>query len=165
MLETAYVRTLPASNLVGRHRTQRLELPGAARLQMIGVCKSRSNLVAIGIIQNILNLNVALFLVRVIGQRARDLIGKLIGGVFSLISNGIRFLRFFCSSACCVASTGFAESLADESVELPPIEPTAPTITSTTMTPRTILPIGFFPSFAIIHPSYDPATVPAHSTS
>lgn len=41
----------------------------------------------------------------------------------------------------------------------------APTITSTTMTPRTILPIGFFPSFAIIHPSYDPATVPAHSTS
>ena len=62
---------------------------------MIGVCKSRSNLVAISIIQNILTLNVALFLVRVIGQRTRDLIGKLIGGVFSLISNGIRFLRFF----------------------------------------------------------------------
>ena len=62
---------------------------------MIGVCKSRSNLVAIGIIQNIFNLNVALFLVRVIGQRARDLIGKLIGSVFSLVSNGIRFLRFF----------------------------------------------------------------------
>lgn len=94
MLETAYVRTLPASNLVGRHRTHRLELPGAARLQMIGVCKSRSNLVAIGIIQNIFNLNVALFLIRVIGQRARDLIGKLIGSVFSLVSNGIRFLRF-----------------------------------------------------------------------
>ncbi len=36
---------------------------------MIGVCKSRSNLVAISIIQNILNLNVALFLVCVIGQR------------------------------------------------------------------------------------------------
>lgn len=69
---------------------------------MIGVCKSRFNLVAIGIIQNILNLNVALFLVRVIGQRARDLIGKLTGGVFSLVSNDIRFLRFFCSSACCV---------------------------------------------------------------
>ena len=95
MLETAYVRTLPTGDLIGRHRAQRLELPGAARLQMIGVCKSRSNLVAISIIQNILNLNVALFLVRVIGQRPRDLIGKLIGSVFSLVSNGIRLLRFF----------------------------------------------------------------------
>ncbi len=61
MLETAYVRTLPTGDLIGRHRAQRLELPGATRLQMIGVCKSRSNLVAISIIQNILNLNVALF--------------------------------------------------------------------------------------------------------
>lgn len=95
MLETAHIRAFPTGDLIGRHRAQRLELPGAARLQMIGVCKSRSNLVAISIIQNILNLNVALFLVRVIGQRTRDLIGKLIGGVFSLVSNGIRFLRFF----------------------------------------------------------------------
>ena len=93
MLETAHVRALPTGDLIGRHRAQRLELPGAARLQMIGVCKSRSNLVAIGIIQNIFNLNVALFLVRVFGQGARDLIGKLIGSVFSLVSNGIRFLR------------------------------------------------------------------------
>ena len=165
MLETAHIRAFPTGDLIGRHRAQRLELPGAARLQMIGVCKSRSNLVAISIIQNILNLNVALFLVRVIGQRTRDLIGKLIGGVFSLVSNGIRFLRFFLLLNLLCRLAGFAESFADESVELPPIEPTAPTITSTTMTPRPILPIGFFPSFAIMHPSYDPATVPAHSTS
>lgn len=74
---------------------QRLKLPGAARLQMIGVCKSSSNLVAVSIIQNILNLDVALFLIRVIGQRARDLIGKLVGRVLNLIGNGVRFLRFF----------------------------------------------------------------------
>ena len=85
MLETAHIRALPTGDLIGRRRAQRLELPGAARLQMIGVCKSRSNLVAIGIIQNILNLNVALFLVRVIGQRARDLICKLIVRVFIFV--------------------------------------------------------------------------------
>ena len=60
---------------------------------MIGVREGSSNLVAISIIQNVLDLNVALFLVRVIGQRTRDLIGKLIGRILDFVGNRIRLLR------------------------------------------------------------------------
>lgn len=60
---------------------------------MIGVREGSSNLVAISIIQNVLDLNVALFLVRVIGQRTRDLIGELIRGILDLVGNRIRLLR------------------------------------------------------------------------
>ena len=45
---------------------------------MVGVRKSRSHLIAVYVIQNILNLNVALLFIRIIGQRARDLIRELI---------------------------------------------------------------------------------------
>ena len=132
---------------------------------MVGVRKSRSHLIAVCVIQNILNLNVALLFIRIIGQRASDLIRELIRRIPGLIRNRIGFLCLFFlldllglfGRLCCIT--------VDESDELPPIEPTTPATTSTTMTPRMILPIGFFPSFAIMHLSYDPATAPAHSTS
>lgn len=52
---------------------------------MVGVRKSRSHLIAVYVIQNILNLNVALLFIRIIGQRARDLIRELIRRIPGLI--------------------------------------------------------------------------------
>lgn len=66
LVKTAHVRTFPAGNLVGRYRAHRFELPGAARFEMVGVRKSRSHLIAVYVIQNILNLNVALLFIRII---------------------------------------------------------------------------------------------------
>lgn len=71
-------QNVPSCNLVGRYRAHRFELPGAARFEMVGVRKSRSHLIAVCVIQNILNLNVALLFIRIIGQRASDLIRELI---------------------------------------------------------------------------------------
>ena len=62
---------------------------------MVGVRKSRSHLIAVCVIQNILNLNVALLFIRIIGQRARDLIRELIRRIPGLIRNRIGFLCLF----------------------------------------------------------------------
>lgn len=62
---------------------------------MVGVRKSRSHLIAVCVIQNILNLNVALLFIRIIGQCASDLIRELIRRIPGLIRNRIGFLCLF----------------------------------------------------------------------